>query len=440
MNETKQRYPSGALAWYMVVVLTIAYILSFIDRYIFGLLLEPIKADFDLSDTQMALLGGLAFGIFYATMGLPLGYLADRTRRTWLLTAGIAVWSLATAASGIAKNFWHLFIARMSIGAGEATLGPCAMSMISDSFPREKRGKPIAFYSAALSLGAGIASLVSATVLVWAKSAPEISLPLIGVVAPWQLTFIIVGLPGVAVAALMLTIREPARRVSARHTTSSDVAFAFGHLVGHWRVYGSCIAFAAMMIIVAYSQFFYAAMFQRTWGWEAQTYALVNGIILLAVGPATVMTAGILNDRLYRRGIVDAPLLIMIVGAVLIVPTGILAPFMPSAELAMFVIVFNTIGIATTTATSVTALMNITPAQIRGQTVAVYYFIVSLSGLLLGPTTVGLFSDHVFGNEQLNVAEAATTALYGIPVLLLIPYARRMYRREHDAQHGTGAG
>ena len=310
--------------------------------------------------------------------------------------------------------------------------------MISDSFPREKRGKPIAFYSAALSLGAGVASLVGATVLTWAKTVPEVTIPIVGAVAPWQFTFFVVGVPGVFVALLMFTIREPMRQFSAGKTTGGSFPETLRHIGQRWTVYGSCIAFAAMMIIVAYSQFFYPAMFQRTWGWEAQQYALVNGILLLAVGPLTVNVAGWMNDRLYARGVVDAPLLIMIVGAVLIVPTGIIAPLMPSAELAFAVIVFNTIGIATTTATSITALMNITPAEIRGQTVAIYYMLVSMAGLLLGPTTVGLFSDFVFGNEYLNYAGAATTALYGIPVLFLISYARRVYRREHNVQQEAG--
>ena len=167
MNKENKNYPNSKYAWYMVVMLTIAYILSFVDRYILGLLIEPIKADLGLTDTQIGLLLGFAFAIFYATMGLPLGYLADRKKRTWLVAAGIAVWSAATAASGLVKNFAQLFIARMTVGAGEATLSPCAMSMISDSFPPEKRGKPIAFYTAALSLGAGIASLISAGVINW---------------------------------------------------------------------------------------------------------------------------------------------------------------------------------------------------------------------------------------------------------------------------------
>lgn len=438
-DPANQSYPSTGYAWYMVVLLTIAYIFSFVDRYILNLLVQPIKAEFDLTDTQMGLLGGAAFAIFYATMGLPLGYLADRKRRTWLLAGGIAIWSIATAASGLAGRYWHLFAARMGVGAGEATLGPCAMSMISDSFPREKRGKPIAFYSSALSLGAGIASIVGATVITWAQSVPEISIPLVGAVAPWQLTFFIVGIPGIFVAVLMFTIREPVRRYTTGKKTGGNLLDTLQHIGRRWKVYGCCIAFAAMMIIVAYSQFFYAAMFERTWGWDNVKYGAVNGIVLLAVGPLTVIVAGWMNDRLYSRGVLDAPLVIMIIGALLIVPTGIAAPLMPTPELAFLIIAFNTIGIATTTATSLTALMNITPAEIRGQTVAVYYMIVSLAGLLLGPLTVGLFSDYVFGNEFLNYAGSATTALYGIPVLLLIPFARRLYLNEHQARHGAPA-
>lgn len=437
IENSTQDYPSSRYAWYMVVVLTIAYILSFVDRYIFGLLIEPIKADFNLSDTEIALVGSVAFGIFYATMGLPLGYLADRKRRTWLLAAGIAVWSAATVACGLARNFWQLFIARMTVGAGEATLGPCAMSMISDSFPREKRGRPIAFYSMALSLGGGLAWLVGGAVLAWANSVPNISVPLVGTVAPWQLVFIVVGLPGLIVALAMFTIREPIRRRSEGRSSGGDLKETLSHIGKRWRVYLSCIAFAAFMIAVAYSQFFYPAMFSRTWGWSASQYALWNGIALLAVGPATVNFAGWLNDRLYNKGIVEAPLLIMIGGVALIVPTGILAPLMPTGELGFAVTVLNTIGIATTTATSITALMNITPAEIRGQTVAVYYMLVSVAGLGIGSPTVGLFSDHVFGNEFLNYASSATVALYGIPVLLLIPYALRAYRREHHARHGA---
>ena len=434
MEKPVDEYPNPRYAWYMVIVLTIAYILSFVDRYILGLLIEPIKADLDLSDTQIGWLLGFAFAIFYATMGLPLGYLADRKRRTWLVAAGVAVWSAATAASGLAKNFAHLFIARVSVGAGEATLSPCAMSMISDSFPPERRGKPIAFYTAALSLGAGIASLVSAAVLTWAKSVPEVALPIVGTVAPWQFTFFVVGVPGLLVAVVMLFMREPKRL----GRSAGDGGAGFGDMLKYvgkrWNVYGSFIIFVCLMTICAYSQGWYAPMFQRTWGWEAQTYAWVNGIVLLATGPLTVNVAGWLSDKLYSQGKTDAPLLIVIAGAFILVPTGVILPLMPTAELAMVVVVFNTIGIAATSATSVTALLQITPGQIRGQTVALYYMVISMAGLLLGPSTVGLLSDNVFGNEKLNYATAAVPLIFGLLVLPWAWYARRVYNAELDKQ------
>ena len=429
MSETRS-YPPSRYAWYMVVVLTIAYILSFVDRYILGLLAEPVKASLGLTDTQLGLLLGPAFAVFYATMGLPLGWLADRKRRTFIVAAGVFVWSLATAASGLAKNFAHLFVARMSVGVGEATLSPCAMSMISDSFPREKRGRPIAFYTAALSLGAGIASLVSASVLTWAKTVPEVSVPFVGTVAPWQFTFFVVGLPGIVVAALVMTLREPPRQRSAGGATVPGFRQMWLHVSHRRGVYLGIIAFVSVMTIVAYSQGWYAAMFRRTWGWEAQTYALVNGVILLAVGPLTVNVAGAINDKLYARGRRDAPLLIVIAGVALIVPTGIVAPLMPTPEIAMAVLVLNTVGIATASATGVTALINVTPPEIRGVTVALYYMCMSLAGLFLGPTTIGWLSDNVFGNEQLNYAAAAVPAIYGIPVLLFAGLALRAYNAE----------
>ncbi|MFQ5635441.1 MAG: MFS transporter, partial [Gammaproteobacteria bacterium] len=207
-----RQYGARRYAWYTVVLLTVAYIFSFIDRYILGLLVEPIKSDLGLSDTQIGLLLGPAFALFYTTMGLPLGWLADRARRTWIIGAGITVWSLATAACGLARSFGQLFAARVSVGVGEASLSPCALSMIADAFPEERRGKPVAFYSATLTLGAGIASLAGASVLAWSKSVPGIELPGVGQVAPWQFAFIAVGLPGIPLAVLMFFLREPVRQ------------------------------------------------------------------------------------------------------------------------------------------------------------------------------------------------------------------------------------
>ncbi len=436
--STAAAYPSRAYAWYTVVLLTVAYILSFVDRYVLGLLVEPIKADLGLTDTQIGILIGPAFGVFYATMGLPLGLLADRSRRTWLLAAGITLWSLATAASGLAKNFWHLLTARMSVGVGEATLSPCAMSMISDSFPPEERGKPIAFYTAALSVGAGIASLTSAAVLEWAKLAPPVSLPVVGELATWQLIFFIVGLPGVLVALMFLTLREPPRLLveeadaEVRATPLDMLRYVFGR----FSVFGGLIAMVSIMTIVAYSQGWLPAMFARTWDFPVERYVLINGIMLLALGPLTVNIAGILCDRLTQRGVADAPLLIVMAGVLVLVPTHVLAPLMPGPYVAFVVLAVNTVGIALASSTGVTALLQVTPARIRGQTVALYYMCISLAGLFLGPLTVGLLTDYYFGEANLRYGVAAIAVLYGVPVIALMPFARRAYNREYRRFHG----
>lgn len=422
-------YPRPAYAWYMVAMLTIAYILSFVDRYILSLLVEPIQADLGISDSEMGWLLGFAFLLFYATMGLPLGYLADRKRRTWLVAAGVALWSTATAASGLARSFAQLFLARFSVGVGEATLSPCAMSMISDSFPPERRGKPIALYTAALSLGAGIASIVSAGVLTWANSEPSLNVPLVGAVAPWQFTFFVVGLPGLLVAVIFFFMREPDRV----DRVDDDVDSGFGAMLAYVRrrlgVYSSFVIFVCLMTISAYSQGWFAAMFARTWGWSGQQYALVNGIMLLAVGPVTVNIAGWLSDRLVSRGRRDAPLLIVIAGAIILTPTGVLAPLMPSPVLAFAILAINTVGIALASATGVTALLQITPGRFRGQIVALYYMTISLAGAL-GPWAVGMLSDNVYGNEYLNRALATVPLAFGLLVLPFARYAIRAYNEE----------
>lgn len=424
-------YPRPGAAWYIVILLTIAYIFSFVDRYILGLLVEPIKADMGLSDTQIGLLLGPAFAIFYATMGLPLGWLADRWKRTWLVGIGVALWSAATAASGLAKTFGQLFIARMAVGVGEATLSPCAMSIIGDSFPKERRGKPIAVYTAALSIGAALASLIGASVLVWTKSSAGVELPAIGTVKPWQLAFFIVGTPGLVFAGLFFLLREPKRQIEAADDpalTGSNLNDMLAYVGRRWKLYLSYMLLVCVMMIVAYSQGWYAAMFERTWDWAPERYAFWNAMVLLAVGPATVWTAGWLSDRLTSQGVPDAPQRILIAFSFLLIPTAIAIPLMPSGTLAFVMIAFNTIGIAGVSAVSVTGLLIITPVKIRAQTIALYYMVASFAGLGLGPTTVGLLSQNVFGEENLRYACAALPVLYGIIPLLLIPVTRRLYR------------
>ena len=435
-SRSEAVYPPARAGWFLVAMLTIAYIFSFVDRYILGLLIEPIKADLGLTDAQIGLVLGPAFAIFYATMGLPLGWLVDRRRRTWIVAAGIFVWSFATAISGLARSFLHLFLARMAVGVGEATLSPAAMSMISDSFPAEKRGKPIAVYVAALSVGAGIASLIGSAVLTWAKTHESVPIPLLGDVAPWQATFMAVGLPGLILAGVFVALREPPRRTVAvgenEEVLGNGVGDALSYVGRNFGTFAGFFSLACVMTIIAYSQGFLAPVFERTWGWPPEKYAFVNAIVLLVAGPASVFASGALSDRASQKGVRDAPIRLLVAAFIVMVPSAILPMFMPSAELAFAFLFINTAAVGILTAMAVTALLAITPAQIRGQITALYYMTISLAGLFLGPTSVGLLSTYVFGEEELRLAYAATCFVFAVVPTLLIPRILRAYQRQLD--------
>lgn len=203
---------SYAYEWYVVVICMLAYIFSFVDRQILALMIEPIKQDLQLSDTQFSLLHGLAFSLFYAFMGIPIALLADRYSRPKIIAIGVAFWSLATAACGLSRNFAQMFLARIGVGVGEAALSPATYSMLSDMFPRDKLGRAVGIYSIGSFIGGGMAFLIGGYVINLLKSVDTVLVPGIGAMRPWQVTFFIVGLPGLLVALLiLLTVRDPHR-------------------------------------------------------------------------------------------------------------------------------------------------------------------------------------------------------------------------------------
>ena len=212
MTPANLNNSSTAYQWYVIFVLLLAQMFSFLDRMIMGLLVGPIRESFAISDTQYSLLAGLAFSLFYAIMGLPLARIADSRNRRNLISIGIAVWSVMTAVCGLAKGFVSLFFARIGVGIGEATLGPAGYSMITDYFPRSSLARALSVYTLGVTFGSGLAYILGGAVVGYVQTLDTLTLPFLGATEGWQLTFFIVGFPGVLVAALMyLTVREPAR-------------------------------------------------------------------------------------------------------------------------------------------------------------------------------------------------------------------------------------
>src|SRR6266851_1403670 len=211
-EEQEDPYPSAGYAWYVVGVLTLVYIFSFIDRQILNLLVRPIRRDLGITDFQMSLLMGFSFALFYTFFGIPLGRLADSRSRRTIIAAGVAVWSIMTAACGLARNFAQMLLLRVGVGVGEAALSPAAYSIITDYFPSKRRSTAISVYSMGIYIGSGVAFIVGGLVAGLASAQETWNVPIVGATRPWQVVFFIVGLPGVLLSLLVYTVREPVRR------------------------------------------------------------------------------------------------------------------------------------------------------------------------------------------------------------------------------------
>ena len=228
-------YPSTATAWYCTVLLGLLYWLSILDRTIISLMVDPIKNDIGISDVQFGMLHGMAFAVTFSLFGLVAGMLADRSSRRVIVFVSVAVWSIATAACGLAREFWHLLLARVGVGAGEAGLNPCATSMITDMFPPARLTLALAVYALGASAGSGCAYLFGGVLVETISKADTFLLPLVGAVRPWQAVFFIIGLPGIALALLSFTMQEPARRGVLRQPSQPVSSSLLGNYQELWR-------------------------------------------------------------------------------------------------------------------------------------------------------------------------------------------------------------
>ena len=413
--------------WYVVAVLILAYTLSYVDRTLLTLLVKPIRASLHISDLQLSLLSGLAFALFYTSLGMPIGRLVDLYSRRRIITAGIAIWSLMTALCGVSRNFTQLFLARTGVGVGEAALSPAAFSLLGDVFEPAALPRALSIYSASIYAGSGLA-LIGGGALVGLM--PAVRLPGVGVREPWQALFVAVGLPGLLVAALTLTLHEPQRRHMSQGLRAGSVAEGLRFVRTRAGAYGFLIGgYAAASLLWNGAMAWLPSLFVRTHGWTVPHVGLVIGLALLFFGTSGITLGGALASRWRLAGETAAGLKIGIVSAALLLPCGLLLPFAPSAGAAALVCLFVLFG-SLPYGAAAAALQEITPNQLRGQVSAFYLFGLNLAGIGCGPTLVAFLSDRIFHNEQALGSALAVLTAVSVPLgccllaLGIAPYRR----------------
>jgi MFS family permease len=416
-------------ARWALTVLLLAYILSFIDRNAMAILVGPIRRSFDITDFQYGLLHGLAFTVFYTLVGLPIGRLADRKSRRTIVGIGVLFWSVMTCGCGLVRTFGALFVARMGVGVGEAALSPPAHSLLSDFFPAKALPRAMSIFTLGITIGGGMAYMIGGWVL-GAVGDVDVSLPLVGALQPWQLTFILVGLPGFAIGALVWTIREPQRRGRMRAEGEAvPVREVLRYFRTHARLYGAILGSVSMLSVLGYGTLtWYVEMLIRNFGAQASAVGPQFGWIFIISGSIGALTGGVLAERLNRR-YADANLRVVVLAALLWVVPGIIGPLMPTLPGALLMAAPILFLMSSYFGPAIAALQTSTPNEMRAVASALLLFAANLFGLGLGPPLVGALTTHVLGGDDtLHVALAGLAAVFAPMAAVTAAWGLKGYR------------
>ena len=420
---------SAKYAWFVVAILMMAYVFSFVDRQILNLMVGPIRNDLGISDTEMSLLMGFSFAIFYTIMGIPLGRMADSKSRRGLVTVGIIVWSVMTALCGLAKHYWQLFIFRIGVGVGEAALSPAAYSMIADYFPPSKRATAISVYSMVIYIGSGIAFLLGGLIVEFVTAQGAVTLPVLGETRPWQVVFYVLGASGLLFSFAFLLIKEP-KRSGAGTAAVVPIKEVVAYLKLNRRtVLSHNIGFAMIAFCSYGTAAWIPTYFVRVHGWSIGQVGLVFGLIVMIFGSLGIVTGGRLSDRWTAQGRSDAPMRVGLVAAICVIPFGAGYMLSPSSLVAGLFLVPATFFISMPFGVAPTAIQDIMPNRLRGQASALYLFIVNMIGLGIGPTAVAVVTDFVFHDDNMvGWSMFLVSGVAGVVAITLLATGMKPYR------------
>lgn len=409
-----------------MAVLALVRMSAQLDLGILSLLVEPIKKDMHLSDSQIALLLGLAFAVFYLGLGVPLAKLVDTYSRRTILTIGVTFWSLATAMTGFAHTFTQLFLCRAAVGAGESVNGPATYSMISDLFPRERLARAIAVLNMGSVAGTAIAMIFSAFVIHWLDTIEMPDLPIVGTPRHWQAVFFIVGLPGLLFALLMSTLPEPKRRGAAKKAESFGGILRF--MKANWTLFAPLfVALLVSGIESGGAAMWRPAFMMRTYGWSPAQVALVMGLVSLVTGIVGVFIGSFLSEYLARKHD-NANLRVTLLGWSIAGPCMVLSPLMADPWLSVAFSGLAGLAAMMGAPTQNAALQSIVPNHMRGQITALYLLTYTLAGQGIGPSFIAAITEHVVGDEQgLRYALAGSAAVMMPLAIFIMSLGLRTY-------------
>ncbi|MHA7816977.1 MAG: spinster family MFS transporter [Pseudohaliea sp.] len=428
-------YPPAGIAWYSIGILLVAYTIAFIDRTILALLVGPIQRDLGISDTLMGLLHGIAFALFYAALGIPIARLSDRYSRRWIILTGMVLWSFMTAACGVARNFWHLFLARVGVGIGEAALSPAAYSMIADMFPPRSLGRALGVYSSGVFFGAGIAFMLGGAIIGALDSVRSLELPLVGAIRSWQAVFFMVGIPGALFALLMLTVPEPRRKSLVPGAKPGVLPGLWRYMVENRRVVGGHFLGFSLLAVVFNGYVAWApTQLIRDFAVGAGEAGRALGLVIFLFGGTGIIVGGMVADRLARRGYADANMRAGVIAAAGLLPACVLAPQMPGfgTSIAMYAVFFFFSSFPYGAAAA--ALQVMAPHDLRARLSAIYLLTLNLIGIGLGPLAIAAVSDHLLGGKAFLGNAMSIVSLVVVPLgaailALTLPRFRQLVGR-----------
>lgn len=450
-NDTLD-WPAARQGWYAVFVLMVAYLFSYVDRQILSMLIGPIKADLGLTDTQISWLHGLAFAVCYTVIGVwPVGKWADTGNRRNLIAGGVLLWSVMTALCGRMYSYAGLFAARVGVGVGEAALAPAAYSLISDYFPPEKRGRALGLFAMGVYFGIGLAIMITGLVVQLVANTPSFQVPLLGEVRAWQAAFLVVGPPGVLVAAWLLTVREPPRRgavtagraapggptastvTAAAHDLSFRAALAF---VGeHLRFYAALtFGIAALTLMFNAVAFWTPAFLMRVQGLAAIEVAFTYGPLMFVFGAAGIICGGVLADALRKRGWIDAELKVGVWSALALWPVATIAFQFADSRATLTLLAPLLFLSSFPFGAAAAALQLVTPNRYRARVSALYLLAINLTGIGFGSTAAALLTDYVFRDEmRVGDSISIVSAIAAPLAAALLAWGIAPYRRMQPA-------